>query len=146
MYKYTECGLEGVKLKNGFEEYETEHGKGVGIHDLEGLHAAIGRHLVCNKAVLSGAEVRFLRKELELSQVELANFFGVGESSVRAYESDRTQISGPADRILRVLYLEMVDGEGEVRQLLERLATLNREMYHLEIKLEDTPDGWKQAA
>lgn len=146
MYEYTECGLDGIMLKNGYDEYETEHGKAVGIHNVEGLHATIGMHLVCNKAILSGDEVRFLRKELELSQVELANFFGIGESSVRAYESGRTQIPPPVDRVLRGLYSEMNHGEGDLRNLLERLATLNREMYHLQLELEKTSTGWRQAA
>ncbi len=147
MYKYLECGLDGIILKNGYDEYETEHGKAVGIHNLEGLHDAIGMHLICNKPVLSGKEVRFLRKELELSQVELANLLGTSEPSVRSYENGRTKKTpAPFDRLLRSLYAEKVNGQGEIRELLERIAKLNRDAYHQSLDLEVIDNHWAQAA
>ena len=134
-------------LKNGYDEYETEHGKGVAIHDLKGLHAAIGMHLITHKAVLSGAEVRFLRKELEMSQNELAYYLGVCESSVRNYEKDRNKKPPTAaERLLRALYVDKIKGRSKVGKLLATIAKLNRDQYHESLELEETPEGWKQAA
>ena len=132
-------------LKNGYDEYETEYGPAVGIHDLYGLHNAIGLHLVSNKAALSGAEVRFLRKELEWTQVELAKYLGVCESSVRAYERGTTIITPPADRVLRAIYLESVQGESKIQNLIEHLVNISQEI-SLSLELEETADGWQQAA
>ena len=147
MYEYIECGLDGIMLKNGFDEYETEHGIAVGIHDIEGLHKAIAKHLICNKPMLSGKEVRFLRKELELSQVELASLLGVVESSVRSYENARTRKTpAPFDRLLRLLYLDHINGESEIHKLLERVAKLNRDIYHQSLELEEVGGIWAQAA
>ena len=90
MYHYTGCGLRNIWLKNGYEHWNTPYGKGVAIADLEGLHRAIGLALVQHKPRLSGAEVRFLRSELDFSQSDLAKVLGVGETSVRGWEKHRT--------------------------------------------------------
>ncbi|MEG0379379.1 MAG: helix-turn-helix domain-containing protein, partial [Eubacterium sp.] len=53
--------------------------------DVEGLHRAIGINLVTHKPRLSGAEVRFLRKEMNLSQNGLAEILGVSVPTVYRY-------------------------------------------------------------
>jgi putative transcriptional regulator len=50
------------------------------------LHKAIALGLVSTKPILSGAEVRFIRKFLELTQVQLAELLGVEAQSVRRWE------------------------------------------------------------
>ncbi len=77
MFHYDLCGLRNIWLKNGFEFHDTPYGRSVAIHDVDGLHKAIGMHLINNKPRLSPLEVRFLRKELNLSQVNLAKWLGV---------------------------------------------------------------------
>lgn len=146
MFHYTSCGLRNIWLRNGFSIKQTAYGKAVAIHNVEGLHKAIGLHLVNNKKSLSGSEVRFLRKELDMSQAQLAQVLGVGETTVRGWENNRTKITKPADRMLRVLYREHVDGDGKVRELVERLAELNREAMSSKLELVETNKGWKAAA
>ena len=147
MFEYKSCGLPNVWLRNGYEVHETPYGSSVSIHNVEGLHRAIGLDLVNRKPQLSGDEVRFLRKELDMSQVLLAHLLGVGETSVRHWESGRQTITKPAERVLRLLYREHVTGDGEIRELVERVSELNREVYNLErLELEETGDGWRTAA
>ena len=43
---YRACGLEDVYLLNGFEWEDTEHGRAVTIHNIEGLHNAIGMTII----------------------------------------------------------------------------------------------------
>lgn len=146
VYHYQGCALPNVWLRNGFTTQQTPYGKAVAIHDVVGLHRAIGLCLATGSPLLTGAEVRFLRKELDMSQAHLAKVLGVSESSVRAWENDRGPISCSAERILRVLYREHVTGDGTVRDLVERLAKLNREAHKSKIELEDTEHGWSMAA
>src|ERR1700738_5263066 len=77
MYHYRECGLPNVYLVNGYRETETPYGRGVSIEDVEGLHMAIAQALVEEKPSLTGPEVRFIRKLLELTQTQLAQLLGV---------------------------------------------------------------------
>src|SRR4051812_470100 len=81
MYHYTECGLQKVWLENGYTVTQTPYGKGVSIRNVSGLHRLIGRAL-SQRPGLTGAELRFLRKEMELSQGALADMVGVSEQNV----------------------------------------------------------------
>ncbi len=147
MFHYASCGLPNVWLRNGHEVRETPYGRGVAIHDVEGLHRTIGLDLVNRKPAFSGDEVRFLRKELDMSQAQLARFLGVGESSIRGWEKGRQSITVPAERMLRLIYREHVAGNGTVRELIERMSETNREAYVAErLELEETQDGWRPAA
>ncbi len=149
LFEYASCGLTGIFLRNGFVVSETPHGEAIAIHDIEGLHRAIGLNIICNKANLSPAEVRFLRKELDLSQSHFAKILDVSESTVRNWESpddDRACINGPADRMLRVLYRETVEGDGLIRDMLEHISDLNHDVHKDRLELEETGNGWQKAA
>lgn len=142
LFSYTSCGLQGIFLRNGFDEVDTPYGKAVSIHDIEGLHRTIGLNLICGQASLSKREIRFLRKEMDLSQNHLARILGVGDTSIRNWESGRGKISGPADKMLRVLYRDSVE-RGEVREMLERLSDLNADAHKERMELEETDTGWQ---
>jgi len=113
---------------------------------MEGLHATIGRHIINNKLKLSGAEVRFFRKELDLYQVHLSHLLGVSEVSIRGWENHRTKITKPADKILRILFAEHANGNKKIKEFFESLSQLNREENSNNLELEETELGWKQAA
>lgn len=147
MYHYTESGLRNVWLRNGYKEHDTPYGKGISIHDTEGLHRAIGVFLVTQKPHLSGAEVRFLRTEMDLSQSDLGRILGVGETTIRGWESGRNKITKPAERLLRSLYKEAVDGQTGVRQLLDMISQMNRDAFlWKKLDFEAADQGWRQAA
>jgi len=146
MLHYTECGLRNIWLRNGYTIRETPYGEAVSIHDVEGLHRAIGLYLVDNKPRLNGAEIRFLRKELDLSQRDLADLLGVSEVTLRGWEKGRGRIPKPAERLLRSLYREHVAGDGRIRELIERLAELNRDIHWRRIEFRETRGGWHAEA
>lgn len=147
MFHYKSCGLKNIWLVNGYEEIDTPYGKATSIHNLEELHAVIGMSLVLDKPKLTGSELRFLRKELDLSQSNLAGLLDVNQSSIRAWESGRTKISSPAERLIRLLYIEKIKGHKEINEFLERISQLNRDIYQAEkFLLEESSSGWKQAA
>ncbi len=146
MLRYTSCGLQNIWLKNGYTVIETDYGNATSIHNIEGLHAAIGLHIINNKPRLSGAEVRFFRKELDLSQIHLSQLLGVSDVSVRGWENHRTKITKPADKILRILFAEQANGNKKIKEFFECLSHLNREEYNKNLELEETDSGWKQAA
>lgn len=146
MYHYTSCGLRNIWLHNGYAVKETSYGQGVAIHNVDGLHKAIGLNLVLNKPQLSGAEIRFLRKELDMPQSHLAALLGVSENSVRGWEKHRVKITKPAERLLRMLYQEYTTGNSSVRGLIERLGQFNRDIYSNGMRLEETESGWTTAA
>lgn len=125
MYCYPGCGLPNVFLKNGYELVDTPYGDGVTIHDLDGLHAALGAVIVCGPEPLVGHEFRFLRTELDLSQTALGELLGYNEQSIARWEKGRSkQINVPAERLLRLLYKEVKLGEKKLAPLLKTLRAL----------------------
>lgn len=146
MLHYTSCGLDYIWLRNGYTAIPTNYGEATSVHDIEGLHRAIGLYLINNVPRLSGPEIRFLRKELDLSQTDLANFLNVSESTIRAWENDRSKISGPAEILLRALYQEKTNENKAINDLLKRISQLNKSVHLQKIFLEETDSGWKQAA
>jgi hypothetical protein len=58
---------------SGYERIPNEDGSyDLVIHDPDGWHRAIGKYLALKKKALSGKEIRFLRKQIDLTQSELA--------------------------------------------------------------------------
>ena len=128
-YHYLECGLDDVFLMNGFQRFESPRGTSIAIRDIDGLHRAIGDHLCNRKKDLSGKEIRFLRREMLLSQASLARMLDVKEQTVHRWETEKTGIPGAAETLLRLLYLEKIDEAGEsLRSRLKRIADLEDDM------------------
>lgn len=122
MYHYEECGLSNVWLLDGYEvEVDEEYGELVSISSVHELHKTIGLYLINEKPELSGEEIRFLRKELNLSQKNLAGILKVDESTVRNWESGRVSITKPAELVLRALYKEQAHGGGALIEMIEKL-------------------------
>lgn len=142
-YHYTESGLRNVWLANGFELRQTRYGEGVAIHDVFGLHQAIGKALA-RKAALTGAELRFLRKEMNLSQAGLGALLGVTDQAVAKWEKS-SKVPKTADRMIRLIYLEHIGGNVRIRSTIEAIAHTDQ-AEHDEIVVEEAPDGWKIAA
>jgi DNA-binding transcriptional regulator YiaG len=130
LYHYRESGLEDVYLANGFELVRGADGlMRTRIEDIDGLHDVIGRHIVNERKMLSGSEIRFLRHELLLSQGGLAHLLDVAENTVRRWEHGRQVMPRSADVLLRALYMERSNGRGGVVPgLLQRLADLEDEI------------------
>jgi len=125
MYHYLGCGLPNVFLQNGYELTKSPYGDGVVIHDLEGLHDAIGQTVVSSKGPLAGSEFRFLRTELELSQNMLASLLGCDEQSIARWEKGKSkQVNAPAERLLRLLYQSAKMGTKKMAPLLRTLQQL----------------------
>ncbi len=146
-HHYTECGLDDVYLVNGFTVVESSRGNATQIEDIEGLHRTIGFILVNEKKALNGKEVRFLRHELGLTQHALGAILGVDAQSVARWEKgDTDRVSPTADRLLRLIYLEKMEGNRAICEPLQRIAELDEMLgaQSEQLLFEDDPeDGWR---
>lgn len=141
LYHYVESGLDTVFLANGFEQRNGT----VTIHDLDGLHKAIGSSLACKRQRLTGKEFRFLRTELLLSQSSLAQVLGVRELTVARWEKGENDIPVTTEAALRTMYAESIGREGRMRDLLERIADLDNEIDQT-ITLSKSKREWQEIA
>jgi len=130
MHHYLGSGLPNVWLKNGYHVKQTEHGEAVAIEDVRGLHRVIGAMVARQTFPLSGAEFRFLRKELELSQETLARIIGKTSQAVALWEKNK-RVPLIADRFMRGLYLEATTGKAEIMEQIETVNTLARKLHEM---------------
>ena len=130
-YHYRECGLEDVYLVNGFTRFKSARGTSVAIKNIDMLHQAIGTHLCNQTGELSGREIKFLRRELMLSQAALAHLVGVKEQTVHRWEADKNSMPRATEALLRRLYMEQVESDNDsLRDLLKRIADLEDAIHH----------------
>lgn len=142
---YPDCGLDDVYLLNGYEPEETPYGSGVAIQDIDGLRAAIARDLVSRKKVLSGKEVRFLRKQMDLTQSDLGRLVGLDAQSVARWEKgQRVPKKGPAELLLRVIYKGTVEGKIDPLAVLSKLDALDAPIKERRV-FQETNKGWRVA-
>ena len=139
-YHYTESGLTNVWLANGYTVRKTKYGEGVSIQDADGLHRALAR-VLSNKARLTGTEVRFLRKELGLSQRGLGELLGVSDQAVALWER-KGRLPKTADRLLRLIYVEHDRGNAPIRTTIQRINDMDSQDRE-QIIAETARGGWK---
>jgi putative transcriptional regulator len=142
-YHYTESGLRNIYLLNGFETIDTPYGKATSIHDPEGLHQLIGSNL-CKKKHLTGAEFRFIRKEMGLSQSGLGKTLGVTDQAIAKWEKTG-RVPKTADRFIRLLYLESIQENIKIKSFIDQINETDRDDF-AKIEIKATPSGWRKVA
>ena len=121
---YTACGLDNVYLLDGFKRETIDGEEYLTIQDLDGLWKAIGLHLVTTRKALAPKEIRFLRQHMKMTQAELGARLRVSDQTVARWEKDQCDKDGPADRMLRVLFLGSPVAQPEGNELLREIIKL----------------------
>ena len=145
-YQYLASGLDSIFLLNGVTEKETDYGPMVHIENVNGLHRAIGLHIVEKIDPMTGPEFRFLRKQLRLSQVELAKHLKVTDQTVANYEKGKTEM-GPADPWIRTQYLlKMLPDQtrvGVIKPMIDAPVQEGRTKLP-EVPRQTIVEGWRE--
>jgi DNA-binding transcriptional regulator YiaG len=128
-YAYTVCGLDNIFLLNGYKISIHDGEESVSVVDVDGLHRAIGRHLVMHRKGLSPKEVRFLRKTMDLTQAELAAKLGNDAQSVARWEKGTCEMPGTAEKLLRVTFFaENISNDGDLETLRKLVVSVMDEL------------------
>lgn len=150
-YHYTECGLENIYLINGFKITNTYEIEEIFIHNIHGLHNAIGMTLISKSGLLLGEEIKFIRTTMDLSQTTLARILGITYQSVLAWEKNKTPISKTADYLLRAIffsYLNMEESQTiyeKINEIADLDAKLNKNE-NMIVEFEEISDEWRMVA
>ena len=121
-YRYTECGLDNV-LIHGIEVVRDDDGdKVISIPNIVGLHKAIAESIVAQPSGMTGAELRFIRTELGLSQAELGKIVHKDHQSVGRWERGEHPMDGAVEALIRLhaierLEIKTTEGPAEISAL-----------------------------
>jgi DNA-binding transcriptional regulator YiaG len=122
---YTACGLDDVYLVNGFTRETVDGEQFTTIEDMDSLWKAVAKHLVTKRKMLAPKEIRFLRNQMEMTQADLAARLRVSDQTIARWEKGKGDaIPGPADIMLRVLYLASPRAQPEGAKVLDKLMEL----------------------
>jgi DNA-binding transcriptional regulator YiaG len=105
-YHYTECGLNNVVIEGLPVMTDDDGDEVVEIPNINDLHCAIASGIVLHEQGMSGAELRFLRSEMGLMQVELATLLHKDKQTVGRWERAESEIDGTSETIIRKLAIE----------------------------------------
>jgi len=145
-YTYSECGLRSVILLS-ILVYHCECGAIVPeIPSPSVLHVSIAMKVLQKKTLLSGEEVRFLRKVAGYSATDFARVIGMQNTSVSHWESDSKTIGKDSDRLVRLacfakIVENMAGSNCGLAENLSRLANVTKEL-NLTAVLEHIEDRY----
>jgi transcriptional regulator with XRE-family HTH domain len=114
---------------------------GVAYRDLECLTQTICKALVHQTGRLQGAEFRYLRLRLRLSQKALAKLLGNSEQSAVNWKKSGRVLLWP-DKHIRILWQAAQQGDETVKQVVRRLNDVAR-LLNQRIVVEETAKGWR---
>lgn len=123
-YHYETCGLDNIYLLNGYEIIERDGESYVAVKSADELHRAIGRHVVFERKSLTGNDIRFLRNTLDLTQAELARSLATTAQTLARWEKGEVEITGPAERLLRVVFMLAIASEEEREALMHHFTRM----------------------
>ena len=145
-YRYEECGLDNVILLSGYEHQVIDDETYTSIHDVNDLHERILESLALKKELLSAKEIRFIRREMNLTQVALGNLIGSSGQAVGRWEKlgeKPTNIPLPNDLLLKIIIQDHVKGIRPF-ELLKGLSEIDAgSVLNSHQSTNDNDDDWK---
>lgn len=124
-YQYKESGLDNVVLM-GVEVYECSCGnKFAFIPRILELHDLIANDIIQKQSLLTGKEIRFLRKNLGLKAKDFAQYLLVTDVTVSRWETGKELPAPPHDILIRLFYAEMKGLDREIlKTTLDKLKEI----------------------
>ena len=120
-HHYVESGLDNIILK-GIEICKCSCGEEIVIiPKIAQLNGLVGLGLIKKKALLTGKEIRFLRKNIGLTAKKLSSYLGVDNATISRWENGNQNIDKTNDRFLRLVYSNIKGiPQEEVKNLIEK--------------------------
>jgi len=144
-YHYTECGLDYVYLVDGFEVIKTAYGPAVRVANAGKLDRAIALAVVRHQKRLTGREVRFLRRLLDMTQQELGGALGKDAQTVARWEKGKTELPPTEDIAVRQIYLEKMGHRQRFIDTSRQVADLTARMEPVMFRVKGR-QAWSMAA
>lgn len=105
-YHYTESGLDNVFIEGINPMVDDDGDEVIQIPAINMLHATIALGIVSHESSMSGAELRFLRTEMGLTQSDLASIVHVDRQTIGRWEREETPLEGAHETVIRQLAIE----------------------------------------
>jgi putative zinc finger/helix-turn-helix YgiT family protein len=139
-YHFLESGLDNVFLV-GINIYSCKdcNEELPEIPNISQLHDTIAGALVAKPVILTGSEIRFLRKNLGLKATELAKALDTTAVSVSRWETGEQEVGKENDKLIRYFYLRCKEEKTNHRiqgELVEQLSQVEHQSRALNMNVD----------
>jgi putative zinc finger/helix-turn-helix YgiT family protein len=139
-YRFVESGLDNVFLVGiNIHSCKQCNEEVPEIPNLSQLHDIIAEGLVAKPVTLTGAEIRFLRKNLGLKAGELAKALDTTDVSVSRWETGEQDVSKENDKLIRYFYLRAKEERSKhriQRELVQQLSDVEHQQRPLNMNVD----------
>lgn len=107
LHRFAGTGLPNVFLKNGYTFDGEGEDQVVAYLDLDGLYEALAATIARRLAPLTGAEFKFLRRRMAMSQEQAGAMVGKTNQAVAKWEKGQTAVPIAECNMMRLAWLSM---------------------------------------
>jgi len=145
-YRFVQSGLENVYLVGITVEKCPHCGSEYPIIPrVEDLHKAIAAELARKKTLLSGDEIRFLRKIAGFPANTFASLLRIDPSTLSRAENERQTLGHSSDKLARAVAMAAIN-EASVKEILIRAADKLARPRRSRLPIFRYRAGWRAAA
>ena len=101
----TGVGLSNIYLRNGFTVADSDGDETISYENLTGLYFEIGRAIASNPFTMRSEEFRFMRKQLGMSQADIASLFDKSDQAVAKWEKGLLPVPKAESTLLKIFWL-----------------------------------------
>jgi DNA-binding transcriptional regulator YiaG len=118
MITYPHFAFTQLRLVNGYRELDTDYGQAREYKREDELEHCIRRLVVRKTGALTGPELRFLRRGLEISQASFGQMLDRDAQTVARWEKSFETVPRFVDLMVRMRFAERFDPEFSIKQML----------------------------
>jgi DNA-binding transcriptional regulator YiaG len=142
MTRYPHFAFPNLFLLNGYKEIESHHGVLLEYEDEDGLEQSIRCLVIRKTARLRGRDLRFLRRGLKLSQMELGTQVDRDSQTIARWEKRNDEIPSTVDLAIRVRFAAQFEPHLSTKQILSYVDRQGSKL-PANIYLRLTDRGWQ---
>ena len=116
-------GLSNVYLRNGFTMEDSDGDETISYENLAGLYLEIGRAIASTPFTLRAEEFRFMRKQLRMSQADIAALFDKTDQAVAKWEKGLLPVPKAESTLLKVFWLNQKVRATEFKRTVSNFNT-----------------------
>ena len=105
LHHMTGIGLSNVYLLNGFHIENDDGDETITYENIAGLYFEIGRAISSNPFTMRPEEFRFVRKQLEMSQSDVAALFDKSDQAIAKWEKGLLPVPKAESTLLKIVWL-----------------------------------------
>ena len=105
LHHMTGLGLSNIYLCNGFTIENSDGDETIAYENLTGLYFEISRAIASKPFTLRAEEFRFVRKQLHMSQSEVAALFDKSDQAVAKWEKGLLPVPKAESTLLKIFWL-----------------------------------------